>query len=132
MKDLIEELKPQIDKPIPCILGAASILIFVLPTALLHMKEIRQVHGTMTTLFFFVAILGWVLTIFANNPDDDSFDWIPTLIMIVASIFNGVAFSGFNPLPYQTWSFHSFFFWFVNAAFAVLGTAYTAWICSVK
>jgi hypothetical protein len=124
----MNELKPQIGQPIPFFLGAAIIAGFDTLLILFHQAEMNQAtHGLITGLLCVFAIFGWLPLIMANPPFADGFDWIPAVIMTTALIVNYGLSKGFDPLPYQTWSFHSFAFWFVNAAFAGVALTYFVW-----
>lgn len=123
----MDELKPQIGQPIPFFLGAAIIAGLDTLLILFHQAELNQAHGLITGLLCAFALFGWLPLIMANPPSADGFDWIPAVIMTTALIVNYGFFSGFDPLPYIAWSFHSFMFWLVNAAFAGVGLAYFVW-----
>lgn len=123
-----DHLKLRMTQPAPFFLGAAILAGMDTLLIFLHMPEIGQAsHGFWTTLLCTFSIFGWLQLVFVNHISEDDFDWIPSALIVGAALCVSVVFGfGYKPLPYELWSYHTFFFWLLNAVFAAVGLAYFA------
>nr|WP_015062358.1 hypothetical protein [Acetobacter pasteurianus]AFK89008.1 hypothetical protein [Acetobacter pasteurianus] len=122
----IDHLKLPMTQPAPFFLGVAIITGMDALLIFSHLVEITQAkHGIATALLCYFSILGWIPLLFVNSPSDEDFDWIPSALSVAGAACVSVMFGfGYSPLPYELWSYHTFFFWLINAAFVAVGFAY--------
>lgn len=123
-----DHLKLRMTKSAPFLLGLAILAGMEALLFFLHLPEIEQgKQGLLTPLLCTFSIFGWWPLVFANPFSEDDFDWIPSALIVGAALCVSVVFGfGYKPLPYELWSYHTFFFWLLNAVFTAAGLAYFA------
>lgn len=98
-----------------------------------HHAEIWQAyHGIITGILCTISFIGFIPLLILNFPSSERIDFMPIIIIVLDIVVTNSIFSNeFSPLPYETWSYHSFLYWFTNFFFVSVGWVYLWFIKSI-
>lgn len=118
-------MKIRLSWPITFATSMLSVIFFISAVIITHKTELIEAgYGTVTIIFFLLFVVGWLGAAALNGSNKDDLDIFPCGILLVAA-FVAYITSGYHPMPYVIWSWHTFFFWFIQGIISLGAVGYT-------